>query len=453
MIPRAGERSGFSCRKLITMNNVTLTGDQFILFALLLKLGVMTGLATLLISSSRFKELLFAETAGFERDIRVSILLAMFFSFGAAARLLVGYGAVDLSLPGVFLIGLLTGTVPGAAAGVITAVPAVFKSEWVSLPFYVAAGAAAGMIRGRITDRSVIWSFSPLPFLNIYRYIKSAIVARKFEGQLAIFISCLGLDIVLYLMSGTYGNLVFGLHPRNFGVLICTFLATLSCVGIPLKIWNNTRLEQQLEQRELRIIEARYRALKHQINPHFLFNTLNSISSCLWSEPQKARWILLKLSEILRRLLRSEADLVPLSKELEFIDSYLQIEMIRFGEEKLMVKKEIDPRVLDVPIPGMILQPLVENALKHGLAPLLTGGLLVIKASKVDSTTVIEIIDNGKGISEDFNNKGIGVMNVMERLRLIYGPGDWCVIEKAEGGGTKIEIKLPEQTASNVGAG
>jgi two-component system LytT family sensor kinase len=435
------------------MNDVTLTGDQFILFALLIKMGVMAGLATLLVTSSRFKRLLFEEDPGPAEKMKVSLLLAFFFAFGVAARVLIGYVAVDLSLPGVFLIGLLAGPGPGAIAGAVIAVPAVFYGEFLALPFFAGSGAAAGFVHDVVQERSVIWSFSPMPFVNVYRYLKSAIVARKVEGQLLIFVSLLGLDVVHNLLAGRYPELIFDLKPRNFGVLVCMYLATLTCVGIPLKILNNTWLEEQLEQRELRLMEARYLALKSQINPHFLFNTLNSISSCLGTEPQKARWILLKLSEILRRLLRSEDYLVPLSRELDFIDSYLQIETIRFGEEKLRVVKEIDPRVLSVPVPGMILQPLVENALKHGIAPLLHGGVLEIRARKEEGKTIVEIIDNGRGMREDRSQRGIGIKNVSERLRMVYGAGEWFRMERVPEGGTRVEIRIPAQPVSMVEAG
>lgn len=426
------------------MNNVTLTGDQFILFALLLKLGVMASLATVLVSSAKFKRLLFAEEAGRGRDLRVSFLLAFLFLFGVIARILVGYGAVDVSLPGVFLIGLVCGTGFGSIAGAIVAVPAVLNGEYLALPLFALSGTVGGTIRRTLADRSVIWSFSPLPFVNMYRYARSALFAKKIEGQLIIFLSCLTLDLIHYGIASRYPSLIFNLHPQSGWILICMLFATLSCVGIPLKVWNNTRLEQQLEQRELRLMEARYQALKSQVNPHFLFNTLNSIASCLGSEPRKARWILVKLSEILRRLLYSEGDLVPLSKELDFIDSYLQIEAIRFGEEKLRVTKSIDPRVLDVTIPGMVIQPFVENAIKHGIAPMIEGGEINISAAKRDGATVVVIRDNGAGIKDEFSRRGIGIQNVFERLQMVYGPGNWCTIARMDAGGTKVELRFPD---------
>jgi two-component system LytT family sensor kinase len=425
------------------MNQVILSSDQFVLLTLLLKLGVMASLATLLVNFSSFKRVLFTDPRSRARDVRVALLLALFFAFGAGIRILMGYWAADLSLPGGFLIGLLTGMWPGAIAGLVISSPAFVHGEFLSLPIFVACGLAGGALRATLSDRSSIWSFSPLPFASLYRSTKASIAEKKVEGQLIILFTCLGLDAVHYIVSHNHSNLLFDLHPDHTGVGVCRFIATLSLVGIPLKIWNNTRLEQQLEQRELRLLEARFQALKNQINPHFLFNTLNSISSCLWNDPQQARRILLKLSQILRRLLHNEKDFVPLSKELSFIDNYLEIETIRFGEEKLSIRKDIDARILDIPVPGMILQPFVENALKHGIAPMFEGGVLGITAKKVDGVVTGIIEDNGAGIGDGYKRKGIGIKNVIERLHMIYGPGEWCTISSPNGKGTRVEVRFP----------
>jgi two-component sensor histidine kinase len=427
----------------VAMNQVILSSDQFILLTLLLKLGVMASLATLLVNFSSFKRALFTDPRGRVSDVRISLLLALFFAFGAAIRILMGYWAADLSLPGSFLIGLLAGVWPGALAGALISSPAFIHGEFMSLPIFIVCGITGGAIRALLADRSSIWSFSPLPFTSLYRSTRASFAEKKVEGQLIILFTCLGLDAIHYIISHNYSNLLFDLHPDHDGVVVCRFIATLSLVGIPLKIWNNTRLEQQLEQRELRLLEARFQALKNQINPHFLFNTLNSISSCMWNNPQQARRILLKLSEILRRLLHNEKDFVPLSKELGFIDNYLEIETIRFGEEKLRIEKNIDARILDVPVPGMILQPFVENALKHGIAPMFEGGVLGITAKKVNEDVEVIIEDNGTGIREDYTSRGIGINNVIERLRMVYGPGEWCSISSPNGKGTRVEIRFP----------
>ena len=134
------------------------------------------------------------------------------------------------------------------------------------------------------------------------------------------------------------------------------------CVAIPMKIWNNTRIEIKLEEQERLLLQARMEALQSQINPHFLFNTLNSISSLVRFDPDMARDMIVKLANILRRLLRKGDAFVPLREEFEFIDDYLDIEVVRFGRDKLHVVKELDPASLESMVPSMLLQPLVENS-------------------------------------------------------------------------------------------
>ena len=139
-------------------------------------------------------------------------------------------------------------------------------------------------------------------------------------------------------------------------------------IGIELKIFNSVRIQIKLEEQERLLLHARMEALQNQINPHFLFNTLNSISSLVRFDPDKARDVISKLATILRRLLNSADSFVPLREEVEFIDNYLDIEVVRFGRDKLRVVKELDPASLDVMVPSMLLQPLVENSIKHGLS-------------------------------------------------------------------------------------
>src|SRR5439155_18969 len=127
------------------------------------------------------------------------------------------------------------------------------------------------------------------------------------------------------------------------------------------------------------LMEARMEALVSQINPHFLFNTLNTVSSLIRFDPDTARTVLLKLANILRRRLKSQVHFVPLKQELDFVDDYLDIEVVRFGRDKLQIRKEVDPEALDVFVPSMILQPLVENAIRHGIAPKVEGGTIILR--------------------------------------------------------------------------
>ena len=156
-------------------------------------------------------------------------------------------------------------------------------------------------------------------------------------------------------------------------------LATVLAVATPIKIWNSARIEHRLQEQEKLLLAAKIEALKSQINPHFLFNTLTSISSLIRSQPETARTLINKLSGLLRRLLRSQEHFVTLREELESIDEYLDIEVVRFGP-KLRVRKEIAPDTVDVVVPSMILQPLVENSIKHGLSRKVGAGTITIRS-------------------------------------------------------------------------
>ena len=146
---------------------------------------------------------------------------------------------------------------------------------------------------------------------------------------------------------------------------------------MPIKIWNNARIEHRLQEQEKLLLAAKLEALANQINPHFLFNTLTSISSLIRTQPETARMLITKLSGLLRRLLRSTDHFVTLREELEAIDEYLHIEVdpVRAAAEG---DKQIHPDTLDVIVPSLILQPLVENSIKHGLSPKVGGGRITI---------------------------------------------------------------------------
>src|SRR5580698_1442397 len=170
-------------------------------------------------------------------------------------------------------------------------------------------------------------------------------------------------------------------------------------VGTELKIFNSVRIQIKLEEQERLLLQARMAALQNQINPHFLFNTLNSISSLVRFDPDTAREMILKLATILRRLLHSTDSFVALREEVEFIDNYLDIEVVRFGPDKLKVVKDLDPASLDVMVPSMLLQPLVENSIKHGLSSLVEGGSIYLRSRLADSGLVIEVEDDGVGMA------------------------------------------------------
>jgi two-component system LytT family sensor kinase len=221
-------------------------------------------------------------------------------------------------------------------------------------------------------------------------------------------------------------------------------------VAVPIKIWNTARIEHRLEEQEKLLMTARLEALASQINPHFLFNTLTSISSLIRSRPETARMLIGKLSGLLRQLLRSQDHFVTLREELASIDQYLYIETVRFGPT-LAVEKRIAPDTLEQLVPSMLLQPLVENSIKHGLTRKVGGGRITISSERAHGHTVIQVVDDGLGMVTDGlelgRSGGIGLRNVDERLRVIYGANYQLQISSVPGEGTCARIEIPELAA------
>jgi two-component system LytT family sensor kinase len=197
----------------------------------------------------------------------------------------------------------------------------------------------------------------------------------------------------------------------------------------------------------VRLTEARLAALTNQINPHFLFNTLNSVSTLIRIDPERARSMIQRLSKILRRLLRKSENFSSLREEISFIDDYLAIEMVRFGD-KLHFTKEIDEKTLDCLVPSMILQPIIENSIKHGLAKKVDGGTVRLQTWREETRLNILVEDDGMGIPESklesLSEQGIGVSNVNERLRVLFGTDYQLTIDSRPGEGTRTLIQIPE---------
>ena len=245
---------------------------------------------------------------------------------------------------------------------------------------------------------------------------------------------------------------VFALQEKWAGegawLVVAVYATTLLSVMLPIKIWNSKRYERKLELQQLSLNEARLAALSRQINPHFLFNTLNSVASLIRQDPEEARQVVYKLSKILRRLLRQQENLTPLREELSFIDAYLAIEMVRFGD-KLQFIRDIDPATLDLLVPSMLLQPLVENSIRHGLSSKVDGGVIRVRSRIENGRLQILVEDDGVGIPEDklarMFELGIGVSNVNERLKVLFGDEYKMWIDSRLGEGTSTGIEIPEQ--------
>jgi len=421
------------------------------LLTLVLKVGWSASLAALLVRFASFRKLVFTETRDSDQKVMLLLFMTPPLAIGVMMRILFGYAYFDLMLEGSFLMGLLGGRVVGLLGGSLIALSAFGHHEWLSAPMAALVGLLAGFIREAIPDKEDIWHFGPFLFLGIPRWISRLI--RRGEGNRAMLplFACAACEAGrLALASAVPARWLYSLHPTNIGYWILDILSSVMCVAMAIKIWNNTRIEMNLEQNQQLLLKARMDALTSQINPHFLFNTLNTVSSLIRFDPDMARGVVLKLSNILRRLLRKHETFVPLREELDFIDDYLDIEVIRFGRDKLQIFKEIDPEALDAFVPSMLLQPMIENAIKHGLAPRLEGGEIRIRTQRRGGRLYLEIDDNGIGIPperlREVYGGGIGISNVFERLRLLYGDQFKMDIRSREGEGTQICIEIPELT-------
>jgi len=426
---------------------------RLILINLLLKLGVATTISSSLVRSVEFKSLLFRE----ERSLRQKIYLVLWFALpitvGVWIRLAQkSFLAGDLSFETTLLLGVIGGRWAGSMGGVLMAVPALLSGEWAAMPFLALCGFISGQLRTMAGDKEDIWSFSPFIDLSIYRLIRRNLPKpRLFDWQIMFFTTVVGLRFVQTEISHYLPRSTFALEsPSNLWVEAAIYAAAIIAIGIELKIFNSVRIQIKLEEQERLLLHARMEALQNQVNPHFLFNTLNSISSLVRFDPEMAREVISKLATILRRLLNATEAFAPLREEFEFIDNYLDIEVVRFGRDKLHVVKELDPASLDVVVPSMLLQPLVENSIKHGLSPKVEGGSIFLRSRVIDARLIIEVEDDGVGMggahleeSSTWPGMGIGMANISERLQVLYGDTARMTIDSHEGKGTLVRIRLP----------
>jgi two-component system, LytTR family, sensor kinase len=426
---------------------------RLIFIHLLLKLGVAAAVSSTQVRSKEFKRLLFREERTLRQKIYLVLWIALPITVGVWIRFSVkSFLAGDLSFETALLLGVIGGRWAGSLGGMLMGVPALLHGEWAAMPFDVLCGFIAGQLRTMAPDKDDIWSFSPFIDQSIFRLIRRNLPRpRLFDWQIMFFTTVVGLRFVQTELARYFPGSVFSIEsPDNLWVWGAIYAASVTAIGIELKIFNSVRIQIKLEEQERLLLHARVEALQNQINPHFLFNTLNSVSSLVRFDPEAARELISKLATILRRLLNSADSFVPLREEVEFIDNYLDIEVVRFGRDKLQVIKELEPASLDVMVPSMLLQPLVENSIKHGLSSKVEGGSIFLRSRLTDSKLVIEVEDDGVGMaaahvaeSPNWHGAGIGMANVSERLQVLYGDTARMTIDSHEGKGTLVRIRLP----------
>jgi two-component system, LytTR family, sensor kinase len=209
-----------------------------------------------------------------------------------------------------------------------------------------------------------------------------------------------------------------------------------------------SRLQAELAQTQLQVTQAQLQSLKMQLQPHFLFNTLNSISTLLDEDVEAADEMLARLGDFLRLTLdNSGAQEVTLQEELEFLRCYLEIEQVRF-QDRLTVQMQIDPETLEAMVPNLILQPIVENAIRHGVIEGVGKGHIEVHSSRTNGSLRLRVTDNGPGLrsvhqSNQPNKQGLGFSLTRERLQRLYSDSQQFRLQDAPGGGLQVTLEIP----------
>jgi two-component system, LytTR family, sensor kinase len=215
----------------------------------------------------------------------------------------------------------------------------------------------------------------------------------------------------------------------------------------------STQLElAELDRSRRRTVQAELRFLRAQISPHFIYNALTAIESFVRSDPDRARELLVQFADFIRYSFRAHGQFVTVAEEIRLVDTYLDLERARFGD-RLAVTLRVAPEVLGVKLPPFVLQPLVENAVRHGLEPCEHAGRLEITIQDADTDALIAVEDNGVGADPESlrralsglsDEDGIGLHNVDERLRTVFGDACGLTVETAPGAGTKVTMRIPK---------
>jgi signal transduction histidine kinase len=302
-----------------------------------------------------------------------------------------------------------------------------------------------------------VWALLSLPIVQLARRFRFDAPAwgRSLAVHLGASFACSLVYVLLRALLGKLQGQIAG-TPLSFGeafdpLVVKTFHFNLLIYWVMVSVSHAFSYYRQSQERALRATEleqrltrARLQALQMQLNPHFLFNTLNAISSLMHKDVKAADRMLTRLADLLRYALDStEAHEVPLRKELAFLEKYLEIERTRFGA-RLTVETVVDPASMDVLVPNLVLQPLVENAIKHGIERKTRDGRITLTAAVDDDRLRLEVRDNGPGLQgATAAGSGIGVANTRARLQQLYGEAHTFELVSQPGGGVSVQMDLP----------
>jgi signal transduction histidine kinase len=252
-------------------------------------------------------------------------------------------------------------------------------------------------------------------------------------------------------LEGWLGDSRVGFRAAFTYALAATFFFNLLIYWGIISVSHAIEYYRKYQERELRTAElearlaqARLQALQMQLNPHFLFNTLHSISSLMHKDVEAADRMISRFGDLLRVALENtQAHEVPLRQELDFLKSYLEIEQTRFGD-RLSVRMDIAPEALEAQVPNLVLQPLVENAIQHGIEPHARPGRIELRARREDTKLLLEVRDNGDGLADPARaSEGVGVSNTRARLQQLYREAHRFEFRNEEKGGLLVSVTIP----------
>ena len=301
----------------------------------------------------------------------------------------------------------------------------------------------------------VLWAAARLP-IERSNWIRSALLHIPISIVLSVVLTALA-RVVIWLIFGyrmgrplifeSITNFVVGNFSEGIGIYLL-----IALMSYAYSYYQRYRKGQvKTLQLEAQLSHAQLQALKMQLHPHFLFNTLHSISALLNKDVELARKMITRLGDFLRLTLEnSGSQEVTLQQEMEFLRCYLEIERIRF-QNRPVTRIDLDEQTLDAKVPNLILQPIVENAIRHGIAPRSTPGLLEITAKQVGGLLRIQVRDNGPGLPEHRTSqnqfkKGLGLANTETRLKRLYGADHLFDFSNDPAGGLIVILEIPFHT-------
>jgi signal transduction histidine kinase len=304
---------------------------------------------------------------------------------------------------------------------------------------------------------SVAMGFAMVYMIEAFYFLSKHLLTPRIEDlpRVRRVLVEIGASFGSHLLGGILGALLVTLLVQRYAPVVLLYLVTFSLVFPAVhsvqyvRMFHRELRETELQEERLKALaaEAELKALKAQINPHFLFNTLNTVASLIRTDPARAEKTVEKLAEVFRyALFAMEKDVVPLRDELSFVEEYLALERERFGD-RLVIESNVAPDTLQIPVPPLILQPLVENALRHGQSP--QGKVqLNMETYLNEQSLVVSISDRGPGLPTHTawqEGSGIGLRNVLERLERKYGQGFGLELADNEPSGAKITITIPKE--------